>query len=149
MTVQEIISAIGLIGLGGLLKSWLDFFVSDRKRKSETKQQFKETRFKAIILLIHALVNYNTEKGKLLILRPDIKSEAELFNEIYTEWINMTLYASDKVIFTMKNFLKTPSKKSFNEAILAMRKDLYGIKTNIRPDDLLLGRHLEYPLSKT
>lgn len=143
MTAQEIISTIGLIGLGGLIKSLLDFFIDDRRRKSEAKHLFKEVRYKAIILLDYALINYDTEKSKLLNNRPDIKSKDDLFNEIYTEWVNMALYASDKVIFSMKVFIQNPTEATFTETILAMRKDLYSIKTNIKSKDLKLKLDLK------
>lgn len=138
MTAQEIISTIGLIGLGGLLKSLLDFFIDERKRKSETQHQFKETRYKAIILLTYALINYDKEKSRLLAHRPDMKSKEELFDEVYTEWINMTLYASDTVMLAMKRFLETLNQNTFNETILSMREDLYGIKTKLRVENLKL-----------
>ncbi len=82
MTTQEIISAIGLIGLGGLLKGVLDFFIADRKRKSETKHQFKEIRYKSIILLCYAYINFNKEVTTLVVHRPDINSRERLFNEL-------------------------------------------------------------------
>ena len=138
MTTQEIISAIGLIGLGGLLKGLLDFFIADRKRKSETKHQFKETRYKAIILLCYTYVNFEREGTTIIVQRPDIDSKDRLFNELNAEWINMTLYASDKVLLAMKNFLKSGEESEFNELIIAMRKDLYGIKTKMTIGNLRL-----------
>lgn len=138
MTTQEIISAIGLIGLGGLLKGLLDFFIADRKRKSETKHQFKETRYKAIIMLCYTYVNFEREGTTIVNHRPDINSKERLFNELNAEWINMTLYASDKVLLAMKNFLKSGKESEFNELILAMRRDLYGIKTRIKMGNLRL-----------
>ena len=142
MTTQEIISAIGLIGLGGLLKGILDFFIADRKRKSETKHQFKETRYKAIILLCYAYVNFEKEGTTLIVQRPDINSKERLYNELNAEWINMTLYASDKVLLSMKDFLEFNSESKFNELIIAMRKDLYGIKTKITLRNLKLDNKI-------
>ncbi|QMU66058.1 MAG: hypothetical protein GKR88_18450 [Flavobacteriaceae bacterium] len=138
MTIQEIISAIGLIGLGGLLKGLLDFFIADKKRKSETKHQFKETRYKAIILLCYTYVNFEREGTTIIVQRPDIDSKERLYNELNAEWINMILYASDKVLLSMKNFLESGKESEFNELIISMRKDLYGIKTKISMRNLKL-----------
>lgn len=138
MTASEIISLIGLIGIGGLLKSLFDLFIGRRKIKSEKKQEFKETRYKAIILLCHAYVNYESEEMALIIQRPDIKSREVLFNELRAEWINMVLYASDKVILAMKKFLESSDQITFNEMVLAMRKDLYGIRTKLKMENLNL-----------
>jgi hypothetical protein len=137
MTAQEIISIIGLIGIGGILKSIFNLFINNKKQKSETQHQFKETRYKAIILLIYAYINYEKEKNKIISHRPDINSKDLLYDEIYAEWINMTLFASDEVILKMKNFLDNPVNDSFNKTILSMRKDLYGIKSKIKINNLL------------
>ena len=138
MSVNDIISVIGLVGIGGLLKSTLDFFIDNRKRKSETKHEFKQTRYKAIILQCYSLIYYDKEKNNLLNHRPDLKTKDDLYNEIYTEWINMTLYASDKVITSMKKFLEHPIQETFNMLILEMRKDLYSIRTRLKCDNLII-----------
>jgi hypothetical protein len=138
MTSTDIISVIGLIGLGGLLKSILDFFIENKRIKSDAKHDFKQTRYKAIILQCFSLINFAKEKDKLLIHRPDLKTQEILFDEIFVEWTNMTLYASDKVIQAMRNFLKNPNQDLFNNLILAMRRDLYGIRTSLKSTDLIL-----------
>jgi hypothetical protein len=141
MTLTEImISAIGFIGIGGILKSFLDFIIENKKRKDDSKQQFKETRYKAIILLMHSLINYEKEKNNLLIHRPNIQSKEELSDELYAEWINMSLYASDKVILKMKEFVVNPNNTNFNCTILEMRKDLYSIKTKLKENNLNIAR---------
>lgn len=136
MTANEIIALLTAMGFGAILQSALNFYIASRKRKSEQKQQFKETRYKAIILLCHAHVYYEREKRQLEVHRPDIKSREELSDELKMEWMNMSLYASDKVILAMKKFVETENKKTFNQLILAMRKDLYGIRTKLRMDNL-------------
>jgi hypothetical protein len=74
MMTEQILTGIGLIGFGGLLKSGFDFLISTRKAKQDAKQNTKETRYKAIILMCYALVNYEREKTTLVINRPDINS---------------------------------------------------------------------------
>ena len=139
MSTTEIISLIGLVGIGGLLKSLLDLFIGKRRTKSEKKQEFKETRYKAIILLSHALIYYEREKRPLAIHRPDIKSREELLDELKMEWMNMSLYASDKVILAMKRFVETEDKTTSHQLIRAMRKDLYGIRTKLKMHNLNLA----------
>lgn len=138
MNTTEIISLIGLIGFGGLLNSILNMFIDGKKRKTESKHDFKQTRYKAIILQCFTLIYWERENPKLLIHRPDLKTKNILYDEIYTEWINMTLYASDKVINSMKTFLEDSNQKNFNNMILCMRKDLYGIRTKLNNEDLTI-----------
>lgn len=117
-----------------------DFFLADKKRKAENKHKLKEDRYKAIILLCYALINYEKESTTLIIQRPDINTKERLISELNAEWINMVLYASDKVILAMKKFLKLENKSSFNQLILTMRKDLYGIKTGIKIQNMTLNK---------
>jgi hypothetical protein len=142
MGVTEIISALGLIGLGGLIKSIFDYFIENKKRKSETKHDIKQTRYQAIILLCYSLIYFEKEKNKLSKFRPDINTKEELYNEIAAEWMNMTLYASDDVIISLKLFLQNPKQNTFNIFTLNMRKDLYGIRTKLKSDDLIIKNEI-------
>lgn len=130
-----VIQALGLISIGGIINY---FIVENKKRKDQSRHEYKEIRYKAILILSHALVNYEKDKEKLLFKRPDIKSKEELKDEIKLEWFNMALYASDLVIIATKNFLENPDQEKLNEMIFAMRKSLYGIKTTLNPKDLFL-----------
>lgn len=134
MSVNQLLTAIGFIGLGGLLKSILDFFIGSRKAKQDAQLTFKEVRYKAIILMSYALVYYEREKTMLVVNRPDITSIQRLENELQAEFINMSLYASDDVIKKLKTFLESPTTGSLNHLAIAMRKDLYGIRTKLDPN---------------
>ena len=139
MTTEQIFTALGLVGFGGLLKSIFDFFIASRKAKQEAKHTLKETRYKTIILLCYALVYYDREKTTLIINRPDINSIDRLRNEVHVEFINMSLFGSDKVILEMKQFLLKQNSQTLNNLALAMRKDLYGIKTNLKGNHFDIG----------
>jgi hypothetical protein len=60
MSADEIIKAIGLIGLGGLLKSIIDYMIASKKAIKEARHTFKESRYKT---------NYEKEKSNLVINR--------------------------------------------------------------------------------
>lgn len=134
MTSEQIISAIGLVGIGGLLKTGFDFLIANKKLKSESKQDFKEKRYKAIILMCYALVYYEKEGTTLTINRPDINSIDRLKNELSAEFINMSLYASDDVIREMRKFIDQQNEIALNNIAMSMRKDLYGIRTKLKSD---------------
>jgi hypothetical protein len=136
MITDEVLKAVGLIGLGGLLKSLVDFAIASTKAKHDSRHAFKEVRYKAIILLCYALVYYDREETKLIVNRPDIRSAESLKNELHVEFINMSLYGSDSVIFKMKDFLENPNKQALANLALAMRKDLYGIRTGLKESHL-------------
>jgi hypothetical protein len=48
----------------------------------------------------------------------------------------MSLFGSDKVIIKMKQFIKEQNSQALNELAIAMRKDLYGIWTNLKSNSL-------------
>lgn len=62
MTIEQIMTGIGLIGIGGLLKSSFDYLISIQRQKIEAKNNFKEIRYKSIVLLCYALANFEKEK---------------------------------------------------------------------------------------
>lgn len=138
MTTTEIISVINLVGIAAVLPIVLGLLVEKRKKKFESRQELTEVRYKAIILLAHCLINYEKQHLKMIIHRPNIKSKEELHDELKTEWINMALYGSDITFLSMKRLIEDPNDKTFNELVLQMRKELYGIKTTLSLDDLKL-----------
>jgi len=133
--LSSVISIIGLIGIGGLLKSLLDYYLNKNKSQKETQQQLKEKRYMAIILLSYTFINFEQEKDKLRNHRPDIKTFEDLKKELMAEIINMSLYAADQTVQQMKSFLQSPSNETFAVFILEMRKELFGIKTTLKPND--------------
>ncbi|MGL4596910.1 MAG: hypothetical protein ACRCYO_05250 [Bacteroidia bacterium] len=139
-TLKMILSALGFIGFGGLLKSAFDYFyIEDKKRKDQTRHAVKENGYHNFLLLSHILLEYEKSKAKLAITKPEIKSREELLNELKLEWMGMALYASDDVIRAAKKFLEKPSYETHNEMIFAMRKSLYAIKTSLTLDELKLN----------
>lgn len=91
--------------------------------------------------MAHCLINYEKENLETVIHRPDIKSKEDLFDELTTEWINMALYGSDTTIRAMKSFLQNSDQKNFNTLVIQMRQELYGIKSNFKPGDLILKKN--------
>lgn len=139
-TAKIIIAALGLLGIGSFLQNAFNhFYAEDKKRKDQSRHEFKEVRYKAVLILAHALIDYEKSKEKLLKHRPEIKSREDLIDEIKLEWINMSLYASDSVIIATKRFLEQTNQLTFNEMIFAMRKSLYNIKSSISPQVLKLN----------
>ena len=48
------------------------------------------------------------------------------------------LYASDKVISALREYLKNSNQEYYNRLIISMRKDLYGIRTKVKSEDLII-----------
>jgi hypothetical protein len=50
----------------------------------------------------------------------------------------MILFASDQVIRSLTTFITDPTENNYYELAIAMRKDLYGLSTKLRPSSLKL-----------
>jgi len=131
MSIDQILTTLGLIGLGGILQSIINYIINSRKEKNDSKQKLKETRYKAVVLLCYAFANYEEEHSRLVIQRPNIESKSQLYQELNAEWVNMSLYGSDGVILRMRDFLVKQDNISYSRLILEMRKDLFGVKSKL------------------
>lgn len=126
------------MGFGALIKSFVDAALTKRQNRTQKQQEFKETRYKAIILLMLALLDFEKNKSKLAEHGRNFNSADELLDEIKDEYDNMILFASGGVIETTKKFIIHPDRDTFYRAALMMRKDLYGLKANLSVDDLFI-----------
>ena len=136
MLYQNILSAIGLIGIGALLKSIIDFFLRKREINSQAQHEFKEKRYKVIILLSNATLDFEKHKAELHKHGRNFESKVELVDELKAERNNMILFASDTVIHSLNRFISESSEENYYELAIAMRKDLYGLNTKLRPSSL-------------
>jgi hypothetical protein len=131
MSVDTIIPLIvGVIGTG-LVSSYFTIRWQRRNADLARLQEYKETRYKCIILLMHAYMNFDKEIERLGKHRPDIKTYRDLEDELRSEHINSFLYASDYFIQSLQDFIATPNNLNLRNTALAIRKDLWGIKTNL------------------
>ncbi len=136
MLYQNILSAIGLIGIGAIIKSIIDFVLKNREIKSQAQHDFKNIRYKAIILLANALLDFEKHLPELKKHGRIFTSKNQLVDELKIERNNMILFASDQAIRTLSEFINDPSENNYYEFAIAMRKDLYGLKTKITSSNL-------------
>jgi hypothetical protein len=67
MNYSNIISTIALLGIGAITPKLFEYFFDRQKNIDQTKHDFKQTRFKTIILLMYALLDF--EKIGILFLK--------------------------------------------------------------------------------
>ncbi len=59
---------------------------------------------------------------------PDIHCANDIIQYLKMEFHEMILYASDGVVFAVKDFIENPGRENFLRTILIMRKDLGSTK---------------------
>ena len=125
MSFKNIASVITLLGLGGLLGTYFRILWERKNTALLQKQEFKEVRYKCIIILLLAYLDFPKNKPMLQMHgREYLRTIENLKDELILEWNNMILFASEDVLITMHNFLNNPSRNGFRNIAVAMRKDL-------------------------
>jgi uncharacterized protein (DUF1330 family) len=128
ISAENAIAAIGLLGVGTVVGNYFQFRWQRRSSELSKKQEFKETRYKCIIMLMYASLDFDKRGRNLKQFGRSFLVEGEIFEELQTEWHNMILFASDNALKTVYLFIHSPTQKNFKAAALAMRKDLWGGK---------------------
>jgi len=126
--MENVLSVISFLGLGAIVGSFFTALWERNNNIAMQKQEFKETRYKCIILLMLGLVDFNKERPKLIANGRNFSSIHELKEELITEWNNMMLFASDEALIALNSFIRSPNINSYRDCVLTMRKDLYGGK---------------------
>lgn len=126
VTLENAVAVLGLLGIGGVVGTYLRILWERKNKAQLQKQEFKETRYKCIILLMYASLDFDKEIQNLRMHGRNFATYEELIDELKTEWYNLILFASDDVLKTMHAFILFPSVLSFKNVALAMRKDLWG-----------------------
>jgi len=130
MTIELVLSVLGVIGAGGVIAAFFTYFWQ-RKREIQIKEnELKEKRYLCTLLLMYALVNPE-ELEKLKRHRPDINSLDDLKSELQVEWVNSWIFAGDNTIQSFKRFIDDLNENTFAQTILSMRQELWNKKTNL------------------
>ena len=135
---QNIISALGLIGMGAVAKSIIDSYLKRFELRGQTQHEFKSSRYKVIILLADAMLDFEKHKADLHKHGRHFSHIDQLADELKTERNNMILFASDNVIRSLNTFITTPTEGNYYDLAIAMRKDLYGLRTKLSAKSLKL-----------
>jgi len=131
-------SAIISFGLGTVLGTYLKIRWERSNSAQLQKQEYKTTRYKAVILLMYSLLDFDKNSSILQKHGRDFAGIDDLVGELKTEWNNMLLYASDDVLKTVQEFINRPIQDNFRIAALAMRRDLWGGKLTLKLGDINL-----------
>jgi len=123
-TIENAIAVIGLLGLGGIIATFLQSLLEKKNKVQQGKQEYKQTRYLAMIMLMHSSLDFEKEIKNLRQHGRNFNSLDELKDELIVEWHDMYVYAPNDVIKTTHDLILNPSDSSFRNAILAMRKDL-------------------------
>jgi hypothetical protein len=136
LTIQNIVAILGLLGIGGLASGYFTLLWQRKGEELAKRQEYKETRYKCIILLMHGCLDFDRSRGELQKHGYSIDTITDLIALLRAEHINSFLYVSDDFIRSLGEFIQAPSDKSLVKAALNIRKDLWGVKTKLSVADI-------------
>jgi hypothetical protein len=134
---QTIISALTLLGVGGIVGGYISYLLDKKKEREFKVLEQKERRYKSCLLYMDAF--FEPKNIKYLSSRqPDIDDAKDVIECLKMEYHEMMLYASESVVFSVKNFIETPIRDNFLKTILAMRQNLSAKKSDLDLEKLKL-----------
>jgi len=126
--MNNVIQIIGALGIGGLISSYLTLIWKNRQQDERNRQDYKEQRYKCIIILLHAQLNFERNVHHLNKYGYEIVSPEDLKDLLEVELVNSYLLASQGFISSFQAFIDSPSNETRLVVAKEMRKDLWKLK---------------------
>lgn len=124
--LESVILVLSGLGIGGVLGVLAKSILDKRQFKFTKVFDYKEVRYKAIMILIWVAMNPNKYEFSMLHKhRPDLKNAKDLDNELNMEYHNAMLFASDEALEAFKTFTDNKSEENWKLVTRTMKKVLY------------------------
>ena len=138
-TVQLILSALTLLGLGGIIGGYFSHILARNKELQFKILELKEKRYRSCILFMDAY--FHPENIKYLSSRhPDINGAYDVAAYLRMEYQDMLFYAPKSVAVSVKEFIDAPSDELYLRSILQMRKDLWTKQADLTLEEVRLRK---------
>jgi len=132
MSYESILNVLIPLFVGGFVVHYVHVLWERKSSQLLKKEEFKETRYKCIIILMLSLLDFEKNRQMLHLHGRDyINNREDLIYELKLEFNNMILFASEEVLKTTINFIKKPSQHNLYNVAIGMRKDLWGGKISL------------------
>jgi hypothetical protein len=112
------------LGIGAVVTALIQYALKRKEAAYDSQRKDLEARYRVVILLMYAAVDFEVNRASFRINRPDLTTKQLVLDELKAEWHNMILFASSETIKTLQTFIAQPSRPNLFQAALAMRVDL-------------------------
>jgi hypothetical protein len=148
MTIESVISVVGALGFGSLLGGYLTRVWGRKDELERDSRAFRENRYRSSLVWMRCFIvperlkhfDIDDPHIKELSTPEDVKNYSRAKLEEF--YYNSLLYAPDSVNIAFKRFIESPRENLFIELAVAMRNDLWGKHSKLRPDDVILAKNL-------
>lgn len=132
---ENILVAIISFGFGSVASLIIKYLLDKKREKSTSEFEHKIRRYKSAMIFM----NVYLKPDNMMFIRdshPDISSKDDIKETLKAEYYEMLLYAPDKVIENVRDFIASPSNKQFIKTVKSMRMDLWGNRTKLKEENL-------------
>lgn len=143
MDIDNILSIISLLGLGGIVGAYIRNLLDKRKELDFKLNELNEDKFRSILVFMSILLRPENRKHFIVddryiqnLSEEEVKKHCIMKIEEY--YYHSMLYASDDVIKSIKVFLQNPDRENYLKVAKAMRVDLWNKKSRLTFSDLLI-----------
>jgi len=140
--ITKVSTILSLMGTGAFIGIFVKYFLDVKKEKRLKNQEFKEDWYANLLVYMRSYLNpESVSRGFYHFQDKSIKGltgenlKIRLMENIEENYLKILLYANDKVILSVKDFINNPSEKNLLNAIISMRNDLWG-KTKLNIDNI-------------
>ena len=112
------------LGIGAVVTAIVQHSLKRKEAAYESQRKDLEARYRVIVLLMYAAVDFEKNRASFRINRPDLTTKQLVLDELKAEWHNMLLFASSATIKALKTFIAQPTLANLVQAAQAMRVDL-------------------------
>ena len=136
MDIQTTISVLGLLGLGGIMGSYIQHLFNKRREIDLEIRKINEDRYRSTLVwmriflkpenLKHFNLNDPFTNHKVIHSINNKEEIKEYAKEKITEYYhNGFLYAPNEILINIRIFLENPNEKNYIKTALSMRRDLW------------------------
>ncbi|MFH0834321.1 MAG: hypothetical protein V2A63_02945 [Patescibacteria group bacterium] len=129
-----------LIGLlsGGAIVAVVQHFLDKKKEAEIQLNRIKEEKYRSLLIFMTCSMDFEKRKYFSLSEQVEMSNSEDYLNKIKEYFYHNVLFASDEVILAIKGFIHSPDQENFVKTAKAMRRDLWGTKTKLTMQDLLV-----------
>lgn len=140
MNLEIIISLFAGLGIGSIATAIISSWLDKRMQMELTLTGILEDKYRGVLVFMACALDIENKKYFTISEQVELKTAQDYLNKVREYYYHSTLFASDLVILTLKNFIENPSEETYIKVAQAMRKDLWGRKTDIDFSDIKLSK---------
>lgn len=137
--MNNVINVLAIFGFGGILGVIIKHLLDKQKEIYTNLNQINEGKYRTILIHMSCALDYENRKYFSIKKDYEEKNSQYYFNCVREYYFQSLLYSPDFVIQDLKRFIENPNKKNFIKVAQSMREDLWGKKTKLQIDDLILN----------